>query len=269
MEKNVLRQVQLVQLEIACEVQRICKENNIKFFLDWGTLLGAVRHNGFIPWDDDLDLGMLRSEYDKFCLIAPKKLNDKYYLQTWHNDPAFALPFAKVRKRNTIYQEAKASTTYNNGIFIDIFPYDYALENPNDEKKNKKKCLNLFRMILMKNNMMPWNECGQINIKKRIGYLGYQIWATQKEREDLIYQYEELIISSNRGTTVYAQSGESNRLYVPESFLREYVDFEFENVQFPCPGNYDLILKKYYGDYMKLPPVEERENRHQIIHLKL
>ena len=107
MEKDLLRKVQLTQLEIAKEIHRVCEENDIRYFLSDGTFLGAVRHQGFIPWDDDMDIGMLREDYEKFCRIAPQKLGEKYVFQNWYTDPNYGLPFGKVMKRGTVYQESK------------------------------------------------------------------------------------------------------------------------------------------------------------------
>lgn len=122
MERELLRKVQLTQLEIAKEIRRVCEENDIPYFLTCGTLLGAVRHQGFIPWDDDMDVGMLRENYEKFCRIAPEKLKPEYCWQSWYTDPNYALPFGKVRKRGTLYLEAKSHRLEENGFYVDIFP---------------------------------------------------------------------------------------------------------------------------------------------------
>lgn len=96
MERELLRKVQLTQLEIAKEIRRVCEENDIPYFLTCGTLLGAVRHQGFIPWDDDMDVGMLRENYEKFCLpLPPEKLKPEYCWQSWYTDRNYALPFGK------------------------------------------------------------------------------------------------------------------------------------------------------------------------------
>ena len=159
MEQELLNKVRSVQLEIAKEIRRVCEENDISCFLAHGTFLGAVRHKGFIPWDDDMDMGMLRSEYEKFCRIAPSKLKPEYCLQTWYTEPNYALPFAKVMKRNTVYLENKKTRRLqNNGIYVDIFPYDYAPEDSFQRNQLTAQLLSIYRMKLMNCGYKPWME---------------------------------------------------------------------------------------------------------------
>ena len=157
MEKELLRKVQLTQLEIAKEIRRVCDENNIRYFLACGTFLGAVRHQGFIPWDDDMDIGMLRSDYEKFCRIAPQKLKPEDCLQTWYTDPNYSLPFGKVLKRNTPYLESKKTRKLKeNGFYVDIFPYDYAPEDPAELNSYVLKLLNIVQIRAVRFQLLKW-----------------------------------------------------------------------------------------------------------------
>ena len=125
MDKDVLRKVQLLQLKIAKEIKRICDKNNIDYILDSGTLLGAVRHKGFIPWDDDMDIAMTREEYNRFIDVAKIELGEEYFLQTWDTDNNYPMPFAKVRLNDTRYIEnVFENANMHQGIYVDIFPYD-------------------------------------------------------------------------------------------------------------------------------------------------
>ena len=128
MNNKKLRKVQMVEVEILDEIDRICKKNNIKYFLVGGTLLGAVRHGGFIPWDDDIDLGMLREDYEKFIdiCINSDELDKKYFMHSDETDSDYWLPFIKIRKNNTTFDEKviKNCDTHK-GIYVDIFPMDY------------------------------------------------------------------------------------------------------------------------------------------------
>ena len=167
-----MRKVQLTQLEIAKEIKRVCEENDIRYFLADGTFLGAVRHKGFIPWDDDMDFGMLRADYEKFCRIAPSKLKPEYCLQTWYTDPNYSLPFGKVMKRGTVYLESKKTRRLKeNGFYVDIFPYDYVPENQTERSRYAAKLLNIYRVKLMRSGYKPWMDNDKIVWKKRIGYL--------------------------------------------------------------------------------------------------
>lgn len=269
MDNDTLRRVQLVLLEIAKEVKRVCDENGIQYFLDSGTLLGAVRHKGFIPWDDDLDIGMMRRDYEKFCEIAPECLKDDYYLQTWENDPYYALPFAKVRKKHTVYVENKASKSAMNGFYVDIFPYDNAPDSLDEKKQLMKKLVNIERVILMKCHYQPWNEGATCNIGKRLGYIPYQIIGVVNTKEKLINKYMGLVKSvKSTGKEIYLQYGSAKGFFQKKCFFGDGVYLPFEDTVFRCPSDSDGYLTMQYGEYMKLPPIEERENRHQIVEIK-
>ena len=267
MERAILRQVQIMQLDILREIDRVCRENHIKWFLCCGTLLGAVRHNGFIPWDDDLDIGMLREDYDKFCRLAPEKLDKKYSLQSWYTEKNYALPFAKVRMRNTLYIEAKSRTFQENGFFIDIFPFDYAPESLEEQKKYAAELNDLFRLKLMKDGYKPWIEKECINLKKRMGYFLYQLHARKYTQEEIIKKYDALAAIYSKGETVYRQRGLRKLECYPAVWFQNLTECAFEGELFPVPEAYEKVLTKQFGDYMVLPPENEREDRHQIVHV--
>lgn len=262
----MLRRVQLTQLEIAREIKRVCEENDIRFFLLGGTYLGAVRHQGFIPWDDDMDLGMLRGEYEKFCRIAPEKLGPDYCLQTWYTEPNYSLPFGKVMKRGTVYLESKKSRRLQeNGIYVDIFPFDSVPQDLQHRQKLAKHLLRLYRLRLMKCGYKPWMEEDKVLWHKRLGYLFYQFQALFCGKQALARDYDALAEAQPDTDTVSEQSGMAQPLYVRRAWCEDLVNYTFEGEQFPAPRAYDEFLTIYYGDYMQLPPEDQRENRHQIV----
>src|SRR5699024_5455265 len=125
MNKNILRKLQLTQLEILIEFDRICRENDLKYQIHYGTLLGAVRHKGFIPWDDDIDVGMLREDYNIFLKLANEKINNKYFIQNHKTDPEYIHSFTRITKNNTVsMQNTYSEIDMHQGIFIDVFPLD-------------------------------------------------------------------------------------------------------------------------------------------------
>ena len=267
MEQNELRKLQLVQLEILEEIARVCDEYNIKYFLDYGTLLGAVRHKGFIPWDDDLDIGMLRDDYEKFCKVAPKSLNEKYCFQTWDTEKGYGVPFGKVRKKGTLYLEGKGKKLNENGIFVDVFPYDSAAKE--EEAINLKRALvQMERVVLMKCRYKPWDDNGKVNLKKRIGYLYYQFKALFTEEMDLKKKYDKTAKTISEGDFLYCQDGLPVYRVMPKAWLDKVEKIPFEGKEFYVPMKRHEYLTLVYGDYMKLPPVEKRGNRHQIVDLK-
>ncbi len=262
MDNAALRKLQLTQLEMLKEVKRVCDNNGIAYFLDSGTLLGAVRHGGFIPWDDDLDVGMLRSEYDKFIECAKRDLKDEYFLQTWETDPGYPMPYAKIRKKNTYYGEKSfEKADINQGIFIDIFPYDVW---PAKRKRAFFNRISRLRALLVA-------KCKYMRVRSDKFYKSVikffivtvvRFFSLFTTKEKLIRKYEKLVLRTN--------AAESDELFeetlhykfgywvLPKSVFRGYASMKFEDEEFSVPSGYDEYLTAVYGDYMTLPPEDKR-----------
>lgn len=264
---SILEQVHEIQLEMALEVKRICEKHNIKYSIIAGTLLGAIRHNGFIPWDDDLDIGMLRSDYKKFIEICKYELKGDYFLQTWETDPGFALPIAKLRKNGTRFVEKNSSeASLHSGIYIDIFPFDNA--PPEKIKQIFQDCSTyiLKRMLLIKMNYKVWKEtellkrslyktlklisliCNTDRIKRRL----YIIMTVNND------QVSEKVVTFGGA---YGYKKES----IKKEWLENLMEIDFENEKLSAPVNYIEYLTYFYGDYKTPPPENKRYNRHNII----
>lgn len=255
------------ELIIAKEIKRLCEENGIKYFIIAGTLLGAVRHKGFIPWDDDMDIGMLREDYEKFLEIARKNLGEEFFLQTTETDCAYGLNFAKILLKNTSLSEGTASKNSVKGIFIDVFPFDAVPENAEETEKHKKRTYFLRRLLLAKQN---YKVCGEKEYVKRLVYFALKIVSVFFSRARLS---EKLDSECGR----YNESGRMPQKivniggaygYDKETILREWVDgtveLPFENITLSAPAGYKSYLEYFYGDYMTPPPEDKRYNRHSV-----
>lgn len=265
MDKKTLRKVQLVQLEIAKEIARICEENKINYYLIGGTLLGAIRHKGFIPWDDDLDIGMIRSDYEKFMQIAPKCLDDKYALIDWKSDLNYPHPMGKIIKKGTIYRESKRNDNGNQGIWVDIFPYDYTLGIGKDFAKKTFKLKVLRSLVRAKCNYQTWQSGEGIILSKYIKNLPFRLAAIFLKKETLVEKYEMLCVEDENLKYLYENGTEDYEKWCfPREYFIEQTRAEFEGCYFSIPQKYDEYLRRAYGEYMELPPENERENRHLI-----
>lgn len=259
-----------VQLNMALEVKRICEKHSINYFIIAGTLLGAVRHKGFIPWDDDMDLGMLREDYEKFVKVSEKELNKEYFLQSWDTDKHFGLPIIKIRKNNTLFIEKNsANIPMHQGIYIDIFPFDNVPNN-----SNKKKLQNIYtyiykRLIFAKLGYILWTN--ENRIKKTIYYF-IKIISKLYTIEKLKFLLEKEMKKYNNHKTNLVVTFGGAYGYKKETINRAWIDeleeIYFHNKAFMSFKKSEEYLRYFYGDYMTLPPMDKRENRHGIVKIE-
>ena len=262
-----MEKLRLAQLKIAKEVKRICEKNNINYFLDAGSMLGAVRHKGFIPWDDDMDIGMMDEEYKKFIKIAPKELGEEFFLDNYYLNKEYGLVFSKVRLKNTKYVERLGAThSKHQEIFVDIFPYFYRPENKFERKKQTIKLRILSQIMMAQSGFKVWK--GNKGISK-IKFVPIIVLAKITKKDNVYKKIERLYNQCKSSEIIGIHDGVCyDYWYYDKKYLEKFIDMNFENESFKVPEEYDNILKTIYGDYMTLPPVDERRT-HEIIKLDL
>lgn len=255
---DMLRKLQMTELEILLKVDEICRKNNIKYFLVGGTLLGAVRHQGFIPWDDDLDIAMPRADYQKFVEISSKALGSQYHFQCVENDADYWLLFGKVRKNGTVFAESRLKNIQTNkGIFIDVFPLDDGNE-PNDllQKIRIKTARKIQYVMYCRRGVIAGAVSSQIKILAKLSrVMSINKWMRLGQK---------IVSHKNRNAKYYFNVG-SNYNYKKQTILKEKYyplkELEFEGHRFWVPNDYDFVLKQIFGtNYMELPEKEKRVN---------
>lgn len=263
---NDIEKLRICQLKIVEEIKRICDKYRIEYFLDSGSLLGAIRHDGFIPWDDDIDIGMKKEEYVKFLRVAQKELKNDFYLDNYQTNKNNPYVFTKLRLKGTVFLEEIGNIHLNhNEIFVDIFPYYYVSANPIVRKVDGIKMAFLAQAVMSKYGYKNWKGQG---IKKRIKFIPSDIVGKIVPIEFLRDGIDKLFNKHNKTGLVGIQAGSCYGFwYFPEQVIEKLEDHVFENHTFRIPQKYDYYLTKVYGeDYMEIPPFEKRKN-HQIIKL--
>lgn len=256
------KKVWAVEIDLLNELLRVCRKHNIKVFVYAGTLLGAVRHNGFIPWDDDLDVCMDRENYEKLLSIASKEFSHPYFLQNAITDNQFFIGYSRLRNSDTTgIIKWNNSKDYNNGIYIDIVPMDGYIDNQKIIKKLFKHRARIERLIGIVICQPKGHSVKQIikRFLKRVlkTFVGYQ---------RLVAKYDKVLKTYNNKTnkiTILSDSPIFSKYWCYKSDLLEETTIRFENIEVPIPKNYDAILKNLYGDYWILPPKEKRGEWHK------
>lgn len=247
----------------------ICDKNNLRYFLIGGTLLGAVRHGGFIPWDDDIDVGMPRKDYEAFLKEAPKYLPEYYFIQTCKTDPYYPNNYMKIRDSRTTFLESTVKhLRINHGVFIDVFPLD---EFP----KNKwvQYWFNLNNRLLSNRISEIFSNTKENNIKRSfIKKVVITLYNKKVPTVQCATEKRERLLSKHyKGDYLANYSGAWGiKEIIPKSWYGTGKKWSFEGIDVIIPLEYDKWLTQVYGDYMKLPPIEKRVTHHytEIIDLK-
>ncbi len=256
LDATMLRQLQMIQLEMLVEVDRICKKCGIKYNIIAGTLLGAVRHGGYIPWDDDADVAMLRSEYEKFRQACKQELDtSRFIFQDHRNTKGYRWGYGKLRRKNTLFlREHQEHMPYMQGVFIDIFPLDGVPDQYLLRSLKNFECF-CVRKIL-------WSKVGKLAEKN---FWKRQIYRLlDKIPEKIIFRYYHIMIhNANRKKTKMVRilmfptpNGEWGYY---RNWYEHSADTIFEGKVFQGIKDYDSYLSFKFGNYMEMPPEEERK----------
>lgn len=265
LDNETLRKLQLTQLELLCEVRRICEKNGIKYNIIAGTLLGAVRHKGFIPWDDDADVALLRPEYEKFRKACEKDLDtERFVFQDHRNTEGYRWGYGKLRMKDTLFVwEHREHMPYFQGVFIDIFPLDNVPDN------YYLRCIHNFSCFCVRKIM--WSEVGKNADKSAFKRMVYA-FLSRVSTEKVCEIYEKLASVSNikktRMVRILTFPAPNDQYGYLRKWYEKSADYVFEGETFKGIKDYDNYLSFKFGDYMELPP-EEKRIVHPVTGIKL
>ena len=257
--RDELRRLQLTQLEMLKVIDAVCKEKQIPYSLYAGTLLGAVRHQGFIPWDDDLDVCMSRADYNRFLEAWEACKPEGYILQNKENAPDFTQSFSKIRKLNTTYcMEADLNKQYHQGVFVDIFPLDRIPEGMLARKMFRLRCM-LYQLYTRE--FVPEKSNSAVRFGSRLLLTITPRYLRGNIRKRLLAKITQY--SDDKTLPVIAiETVNTLRTLYPSDMLDRYVRLPFEDGEYQCFANWEENLRLKFGNYMQMPPEEERTWRH-------
>ena len=265
-----MQSLQKYILEILVDVDEFCRKNDITYYLGEGTLLGALRHKGFIFWDDDADILMPREDYEKFLSIAPEALKDKYSVDSFNTNPKhWSIPSMVQIKRETPFQKPLYSNVaLSNGPNIDIFPLDYV-----ESGYSKRLFIRATRIRALKRAL--WLKSGVHSrknyktLKRRVFYYyPCKLIAFFNSVSSLQKKINKLLLKTNDKNNGYLANFASLYLINKEVYPKEWYgtpsELEFEGHMFLAPSQPEEVAEKLYGNYMELPPLEKRRSKHHF-----
>ena len=256
-----MNKLQEVELDLFRSFADVCDKLNLNYFLVCGSALGAARHGGFIPWDDDFDVGMYREDYNKFVELAPALLPEYMFLQNYKSDPEFPLIFSKLRNSNTTFVESLLSKhKMHHGVYMDIFPLDGYPEDPAEQKKLARKKHHYWRLLNCSFNMPS-----DLSLKGKLSVSIFRLLGYHKRTAKTLAKYEALISSypveqakrvCNHGTWY------GERDYIVKEYYGRGSEAMYEGLKVRVPEKLDEYLTSLYGDWRTPPPPEKQKGTH-------
>ena len=266
-----MKKIWAVELDLLSEFARVCDENGLKWFAHAGTMLGAVRHHGFIPWDDDIDVVMPREDYERLCKIGPSAFAHPYFFQNEETDRYFARAFSRLRNSETtaIFENERAYRyPYNQGIFIDIFPMDHVPADPEERQRYYAGVADLNAHAIQWRTMIHFYrpKTGK-GLAKRVSYWLkhlYYKYVSKADYRSYMERHHSLITSYNGVETGWV--GESiiprlGRQLWRTEWVSETIPMSFEMLQIPVPAHFEECLTASFGADWRTP--KQIPNLHQ------
>lgn len=262
--------------DILCVIDDICKKHSIPYIMTYGTLLGAIRHEGFIPWDDDIDIAMTRSSYDKFKKVAATELKPPLVLQSMETEKYYHSLLPKVRDTSKPLTEyAHRYLDVSSGVWVDIFIFDKVPEDQDERNEFFAEMSKMYRKLHRNLLIFPKEYDGPIKakVKRAVDLFNKAKYRLCKNRYVRLCQeidekcktFEDTDSAVYADLCLYQSVEEMNRDILLEADFENIVFKKFESRSFPAPERYDEILRLLYGDYLTPPPEEKRKNIHYLL----
>ena len=240
-----------VQLDILNEFDRVCRKHNLRYILDFGTLLGAVRHNGFIPWDIDIDVSMLRDDYEKLMEIGPSEFRYPYFLQNQDTDDNhYGVPISRLRRSDTCFFHGGNIIyhyQYNQGIFLDILPLDNL---PSNDLNDIEPILKMSKQLLQRAVVVAHKPRIQMGYWYPVIMLKYMYYRLRCGNSNKQFKLLDSFAQSFEYSGYFGCLMTGYPICRPKQWYEESVDLPFETLSLRAPKAYDELLRTYYGDYM-------------------
>ena len=265
MRKLSIEEAKKIELDILDFIDSFCKEHGINYCINYGTLIGAIRHKGFIPWDDDIDLSMTRENYERFIQLFSEK-QSRYQILSLETDDQYFNNFIKIVDPTTKIIDTRNTKTYDSGVFIDIFPMDTF-----NDTKVVDICYKLESFKLLSFSKHKNIVYGDSKLKDLIRTLFWlllrpvspRFFANQIEKQIQKYRVKD-------GKYIaFIQSKAKEKEIFPRDMFDELIETPFEHLVLPAPKHFDAVLKQFYDDYMTVPPKEKQIYSHEFEAYKL